>query len=223
MLRSFFTKFTQATKPPLPAPPDQGEISSLAIFFGVNKVTFRPAHPQSFAHVIIDVQKIFCDPAYNGFGNIHTQNVSQKIAHIKPKFAASAAKTIIVYFGYDGDKPHSAEGGLHLITKEEGDILIEKNDNSAFKGSFIEPVLIHYKAHYLFISGFNSGFCVKKTVLDGLEKGWKIALLTDCIGQDNREHSTRVTKDIEYMVKAGAHPTTSATALALLHQIQPDI
>lgn len=196
--------------------------ASLSEFFGVDKIEFSLQDPASFAHVIIDVQKMFCDPAFSH--GQHMGKVAAKIASIKQKFSAAGANTIIVYYNDLGKTYEKAMGGPYLIENKPADILIRKDCDSAFLGSDIETILKERGIPNLFISGFNAGYCVKSTVLDGLARNFKIALLRDCIGQSGhflpQDMQKCVTDHVNDMKIAGAYNTTSRQAVSFLSQLQ---
>lgn len=195
--------------------------TALAEFLGVDTVDFKLVSPASCAHVIIDVQKEFCDPFHGMRGTFRTHRKASKIARIKPAFARAGVRTVVVYFGEEHEGLEEACGGFHKITIDENDILVKKNRDSAFEGSNIEEILKQHGIDTLFISGFNARACVRSTVLDGLQRHFNIALMADCIGQDKLYipmfpmwHEERVC--IREMVEAGACETTSETVLGLL-------
>lgn len=194
---------------------------SLAEFFGLDRVDFKLIDPSTFAHVIIDVQREFCDPEYGNQGSNHTRDISQKIAEIKPHFTRAGVQTVIIYYAEYGREPldHS-RGGLYLVKKDPNDLQLVKATDSAFADDEIADILKARNIKNLLVSGFNAGACVYTSVRDGLSKGFRIALLEDCIGQNGHNGQYKVSDYIENMTELGVCKMTADQALTSLSALQ---
>ena len=175
-----------------------------------NGQTLNPA-PANLAHLIIDVQALFCE-AYRAYGTEHTENIAERILETSNDLRSLGIKTIIVYMDTDNKGIDNACMGLYKIEKQPGDIPIPKTEDCAFEGSNLEEVLNYLNVNRLLVSGFNAGACVKDTVLSGLQRRFKIALMADCIGQDEHEEFI-IPEELRQMQKAGALITSSEEIL----------
>lgn len=66
------------------------------------------------------------------------------------------------------------------IAPIEGDIIIEKNESSAFKGTELADVFRKGNIDTLIICGMQSEHCVANTSLSALELGFKVFVVNDC-------------------------------------------
>lgn len=207
---------------------------TLAEFFGVGKYRFKRIKPSSFAHVVIDVQRVFCDPnlspggRHPPFGTPHTVEIASKIATIMPHFRAANINTcVVIYAAHEG-----YEGELYKVKSEDSDIIIRKLGDAALWGrdsipeGWREPGMddIHDELQKrniknLLVSGFNASACLSSNVYCALKKKYKVALLEDCIGE-NKGNENYIPQYIEQMVQIGAHVTTSNKALDFLQTLQ---
>ena len=192
---------------------------TLAEFFGVDKVGFNQIDLSEFAHVVIDVQGNYCDPKNReNRGTKHTKQRAKKIAHVMPAFRKTGMQTVIVYFDDSDQGFDNAKGGPYKIKRKKNDILVPKWCNSAFQGSNIHATLQEKDISKLLISGFNGRACVRYTVLDALKKKYQVALLKDCIGDDQYLHN-ETSDEIKQMAIKGAIRTTSHDALLFAQMI----
>ncbi|MGH1455575.1 MAG: cysteine hydrolase family protein [Alphaproteobacteria bacterium] len=186
---------------------------TLAEFFGVDAVDFKLIDPSEFTHVVIDVQKEFCDPSHpEERGTEDTHNISSHIARIMPKFRAAGLRTVVVYYDDCDEGYDEAFGGPHMIQTVASDVKIAKHKTSAFEGSYIDYTLKKENLNNLFISGFNASSCVLNTVRDALRYKYNVVVLQDCVGIDKNNHHE--TNDyVRKMQDSGAYAATSAEAL----------
>lgn len=198
---------------------------TLAKFFGVKRAEFRLIKPSEFAHVIIDAQRAYCDPTYKyRRGNAHTKRRCTTLARVTPLFRQTGARTAYVYFDNDLSKDFlNAGGGPYQLQVHRKDIKIPKNDDSAFKGSNIEDIINAHNLKGIIVSGFNTGACVKQTVIDGARAGVKVAVMRDAVGNDNynSRDTASVKSQLEDMESAGAKITTYNSALNFLSSLGP--
>lgn len=193
---------------------------SLATFFGIKKVNFWEVPLSQYAHVIIDVQKSFCSKGpgtriWTFPATDHTEQVAGHIAKMAPAFRQAGIHTFIVYLDDNNQGISEAKGGLHKLTIEESDIIVPKNEQSAFQGSSIHKSLKEKRISHLLISGFNARACVHDTVIDAIEHKYQVSLLEDCIGEDWGQHDD-IPQHIKRMTDRGAFVTNAAEALASL-------
>jgi len=131
------------------------------------------------ALLVIDVQKQFCDP--NGLrGNKKTDTVSKRIQSIVPEFRDAGIPVYVIYYSKKKKEPSKID--FYKFKPMPNDVLIAKNNNSAFKGSNIKKVLKKDRRKSLLICGFNLNACVKKTVIDARKKGFDVCVLEDLTG-----------------------------------------
>lgn len=196
---------------------------SLKEFFGLEKIDFRVVQPQEFAHCIIDVQREFCDPGYSCRASEETARISGHIADVADSFRKAGIPTFLVYFSEDFSEGayKNACGGFYKIEPREGDILVPKDDESAFFGSNISKLLKERNLKTLLISGFNIRACVHATVEDALKEKYGVWLLEDCIGDDAWGRKSKVPGHIESMKKAGARCKSAAAALQEIQARRP--
>ena len=200
----------------------------------------NPMSFQTFVHLVVDVQRFFCDPTYvhaypkdhpdkePARGTKHTDMVSRHIAQITPAFRNLSIPTVIVYanehepcwHGARKKAMYKAWGGFHYLQPDKGDILIDKNRKSAFLQTKLHKKLTKLGRTNILLSGFNSGACIAATAKSGIALNYNIWLQTDCIGQDN-DYEYFIGEHIDQMRKIGTFETTSQESLLQLACIQP--
>ncbi len=179
------------------------------------------------ALVVVDVQKDFCPggaiPVPEGDKIIPKMN-----KYIK-KFREAGAKIYATRDWHPQDhRSFKAQGGPwppHCIQNSEGaefhpDLklpdegeIISKGDKpsvegySGFDGTNLRRRLEEDEIDRLFVGGLATDYCVKKTVIDALERGFKTVLLTDATRGVNRQ-SDDVREAIEDMLNSGAKEAT---------------
>jgi nicotinamidase-related amidase len=202
---------------------------TLADFFGVKNVPFRQADPREYAHCIIDVQREFCDPQYDGFeprnnrGTERTKKTAGHINNVAAAFRAASVPTVIVYFDHCLYEKPVAGGGLYRLEAKEGDIFVPKNHNSAFRSASYRhdyesfgKILREHGIKNLMISGFNLNSCISDTVLDALKDDFKVCVLGDCVGNDGAIYRKGTRARIREMMEQGAVFARSDAALRFL-------
>ena len=157
---------------------------TLADFFGVPKV--------KFALVIIDVQREFCDPDYRQRGTLETKSVATDIARLAPEFRSQDIPVYIVYLDEANEGYDKACGGPYLLEAEKQDTLIPKTEEDAFSSKELEKSLKEAEITHLLIMGFNASACVHQTTKSAIEKGLKVALLRNTIGEGDGKHFGRM-------------------------------
>jgi len=94
--------------------------------------------------------------------------------------------------------------GLHLpddaIVVSKGTSR-EKDAYSAFKGTNLSEKLREKGVKRIFVGGVATDYCVRETVLDGLNLGFRVFLLTDCTAPVTVEGGRKAQREME---QAGA-------------------
>ncbi len=206
---------------------------TLAEFFGVDEVDFNLVDHeeilQSTAHIVIDAQRFFADPDYRhnpenpdyfqGGGDAKTDAKSDDIAGLVPKFKDAGLKTGWVYFR---NRPHENEdvyGGFHKVQPDkETDFFSGKSVASPFqdKDSHFKDTLQENGIKNLIVSGFNTSACLYQTVLDALDEGFNVCVLTD-MTENGGGGDPKLEEKLADMRDKGAILTDSDSVLATLH------
>jgi nicotinamidase-related amidase len=165
-----------------------------------------------YAHLIIDVQRHFCDPTFSKYGSRKTKKTSKKIAKIKKDFEKAAMATYVIYY-QNGLQDHTnSYGGFYKISLSDSDKIIGKPKQSAFFGTGLAEELKKHNIHTLLVSGFDISVCVNASVQDGLKENFNVWVLKDCIGNGgpaNKSHNNI----IKLMTDNGAKLLNSNQAL----------
>lgn len=135
------------------------------------------------ALLLIDVQKKYADPAQER-GNSETNSVARTIAGITPAFRNAAIKIFPVYFGEHDLQSDKID--FHHFKPSREDIIVRKNQDSAFMGSNISELLHAGGYKNLIVAGFNLSACVKETAIHGCEEGFNVVVLRDMTANDNQ-------------------------------------
>ena len=172
------------------------ENKTLAQFFGIDKVDFNLIDAdkikQETAHIIIDAQRYFADPAYRhnphypeypqGGGDEITDAASDRIATLVPKFKEAGLQTGWVYFRNMPDQNEDTYGGFHKVSPDKDtDLFAGKSTTSPFedKDSHFKETLVNNGVKNIIVSGFNTSACLYKTVLDALDEGFNVCVMLD--------------------------------------------
>ena len=83
---------------------------------------------------------------------------------------------------------------------------------SGFQGTDLARKLRRRGVRRLIIGGLATDYCVKQTALDGLESGFKVEVMTDCIKGVNLRRNDS-SSALHAMVKSGARLTTSKSVI----------
>jgi len=101
-----------------------------------------------------------------------------------PSLRIAVAKTFFV--GMYGRYRTEEGTAPYRVSHVDRDVLVEKNETSAFKGGKIEETLIEHNVSKLIFSGVNAGHCVLSTLLDADSKGFEVCVLSDCVGTGDK-------------------------------------
>jgi len=184
---------------------------TLAEFFGVDHLDLGPnindKIVSSTAHIIVDVQREFCDQKYFRRGSDVTEAISNHIAlNLVPQFRKAGLKTVFIYtvdFDDDYKKPNECCGGFYKVKPRPGDQLSYKTGLSAFRGTGLAARLKKSGIKNVIISGFNANACVKSTVISALKEEFNVCVLRDGIAND-RWNKGDINDHINDMKKQGA-------------------
>jgi len=151
-----------------------------------------------FGLLIVDFVNGFADPAIFGGGNI-----ADAIARTVPLVNAArerrwpVAHSRIVYADDDSDanifslkvpgmltlKEHaSASAIVPQLTPEPGELVVRKNVPSAFFGTSLAPWLAMHGVRTLVVAGAVTSGCVRASVVDAMQCGFRPVVLSDCVG-----------------------------------------
>lgn len=188
----------------------QGLKQTTEFFAPENLATLLLKYEGEVALLVIDVQKQFCDPR-TCRGNRETKAISHRIKSLVPEFRKLAIPVYAVY--YSAASPSSdLKLDFYQFKPSATDTLILKHTDSAFASSNIKDILKKDNKKLLLVCGFNRSACVKSTVEDACQQGFKVCLLNDLIGNDNHNGPSDF-HGIVAMQKAGAMKVSSQAVL----------
>lgn len=198
-------------------------LQTLTEFLGIQANDFNVIDEQdilaSTAHVIIDAQRYFADPTYQGdpndpysfvsTGDARTDATSDKIAALAPEFREAGIQTCLVYFRA---RPHEGPedgifGGWHKIQPDqERDIIAGKMTSSAFKDPHctLEDDLKSRGIKNILISGFNTNVCVFKTAKDALARDFNVCVIDD-LTENGKDDSALRGEKLQEIENEGAY------------------
>lgn len=158
--------------------------------------TLEPKAP--YGLLIIDLVNGFADPDVLGGGNIPqaianttkllktAREQGWPIAHTRIVFADDGADSNIF-----GIKVPSMLGLLendpnsHIVpelTPEHGELIVRKSVPSAFFGTSLAPWLTQRGVQTLLIAGAVTSGCVRASVVDAMQWGFRPLVVSDCVG-----------------------------------------
>lgn len=168
---------------------------------------------RDLALLVIDVQQEFCDPK-GGRGNKETREVSQRIRRLIPAFRKAGVPVYAIYFSETAEKVQDID--FYEFRPKEGDFVLCKNDNSAFKGCDIDKLLAMHHRKTLLTCGFNLNACLFETAVDARAKGYDVRLLRDLSGNDNNNDPGSTDGYLRRMTEKGVIVSTAADELRAL-------
>ena len=151
-----------------------------------------------FGLLIVDFVNGFADPAVFGGGNI-----PPAIAATVPVLALArelrwpVAHSRIVYADDDSDanvfsakvpgmltlKEHTpASAIVPQLAPRAGELVVRKNVPSAFFGTSLAPWLTGHGVRTLLVAGCVTSGCVRASVVDAMQNGFRPIVLEDCVG-----------------------------------------
>ena len=103
-------------------------------------------------------------------------------------------------------------GGANVISKATRPNI---EAYSGFQGTQLGPRLRKLNVKELYVVGLATDYCVRNTVIDGMNEGFSVFLVTDCVKGVNVKRTDSATA-FKGMLKTGARTTTSNEVLRLL-------
>lgn len=187
-----------------------------AFFKPENLAAQKIKYESDVALLVIDVQKEFCKRKwFSGRGTAETEEVSKRIQSIVPEFRKAGIPVYVIYFS-ETEKENAADVDFYQFMPHPDDVLVAKNDDSAFQGSNIKEILQRDKRKTLLTCGFNLNACVKSTVLDARAEGFNVCVLRDLTGNDNENDCSPPESHLAEMCNSGVKIEKSDTVLAQL-------
>jgi len=158
------------------------------------------------AVLVVDIQKAFTDPTYALGGNFDDMvENSIKVINLAKEKNVPVIYTRVAYEGPDladmgiwGQKNTDWLGRIRVGSKwaelddrmpyEAGkDFLITKKMFSAFFGTPLILILQHYRIDTVITLGDSTSGCVRSTVNDGLNYGYRMMIPLECVGDRSKE------------------------------------
>jgi len=158
--------------------------------------TLEPKAPVGL--LIVDFVNGFADPAVFGGGNIaaaiertvallaHARERGWTVAHTRIVFADDDADENIFTLkvpGLLGLKEHTHNSAIvPELTPREGELVVRKTVPSAFFGTSLTAWLAMRGVQTLVIAGAVTSGCVRASVVDAMQCGFRPFVLSDCVG-----------------------------------------
>jgi maleamate amidohydrolase len=158
--------------------------------------TLEPKAP--VALLIVDFVNGFADPGVFGGGNIapaiertvallaHARERDWPVAHTRIVFADDDADENIFTLkvpGLLGLKEHTHNSAIVAqLTPREGELVVRKTVPSAFFGTSLAAWLAMRGVQTLVIAGAVTSGCVRASVVDAMQCGFRPFVLSDCVG-----------------------------------------
>lgn len=158
--------------------------------------TLEPKAPVGL--LIVDFVNGFADPAVFGGGNIapaiertvallsHARERGWPVAHTRIVFADDDADENIFTLKVPGLlslKEHAHNSAIvPQLTPREGELVVRKTVPSAFFGTSLAAWLALRGVQTLVIAGAVTSGCVRASVVDAMQCGFRPLVLSDCVG-----------------------------------------
>jgi len=177
--------------------PTEATLSELEIFrqqnFG-NPIGFG----RRSALLVVDFTVGFNDPALFGGGNIHPAvKRTVRLLEFFRERKLPVAFTRVVYAedGSDGGIFATKQPRLLMLTERHpagqvvpelapraGELVVRKNQASAFFGTNLAPWLVQQGADTVVVAGCTTSGCVRATVVDAISYNFRPIVARDCVG-----------------------------------------
>ncbi|MFM0095829.1 N-carbamoylsarcosine amidohydrolase [Paraburkholderia nemoris] len=151
-----------------------------------------------FGLLIIDFVNGFADPKVFGGGNIadaisntvpllkYAREKRWPIAHTRIVFADDDADQNIFTLKVPGmlalKEADASSAVVSALTPREGELVVRKTVPSAFFGTSLAAWLTHRGVKTLLIAGAVTSGCVRASVVDAMQYGFRPFVLADCVG-----------------------------------------
>lgn len=158
--------------------------------------TLEPKAPVGL--LIVDFVNGFADPEVFGGGNIasaiertvpllaHARERGWPIAHTRIVFADDDADQNIFTLKVPGLlalKEHAHNSAIvPQLTPREGELVVRKTVPSAFFGTSLAAWLAQRGVQTLVVAGAVTSGCVRSSVVDAMQYGFRPFVLSDCVG-----------------------------------------
>lgn len=158
--------------------------------------TLEPKAPVGL--LIVDFVNGFADPEVFGGGNIapaiertvpllaHARERGWPIAHTRIVFADDDADENIFTLKVPGLltlKEHTHNSAIvPQLTPREGELVVRKTVPSAFFGTSLAAWLAQRGVQTLVVAGAVTSGCVRSSVVDAMQYGFRPFVLSDCVG-----------------------------------------
>ena len=158
--------------------------------------TLQPLPP--YGLLIVDFVNGFADPEQFGGGNIAdaiactvgllgtARKHGWSVAHTRVVFADDAADANVMSLKVPsllGLKEHApASAIVPQLTPHPGEFVVRKTEPSAFFGTGLAPWLTQRGVRTLLIAGATTSGCVRASVVDAMQYGFRPLVLSDCVG-----------------------------------------
>lgn len=167
---------------------------NLALRFAQNISKARNLSRQSlgsFAHVVVDAQKLFCDPGSEKYlGNADTDLTTDNIIHFDSELTKFHIPTYWVYYDVENEGPDRACGGFHKVKPDKSSV-IRKASTDAFFGTGLYRKLKNQGINNVIVSGFNLTACVRDTLIGARQRELNTWLVADCSANDDNSHKPK--------------------------------
>ncbi|QBL92480.1 Maleamate amidohydrolase [Komagataeibacter saccharivorans] len=148
--------------------------------------------------LIIDFVNGFADPEAFGGGNIpqaidrtrillaHARRLGWKVAHTRIVFADDGSDANIfslkvpTMLGLTETSPASAI--VPELAPVQGEYVVRKTSPSAFAGTPLAAWLVSHGIQTLVVAGCVTSGCVRASVLDAMQNGFRPIIISDCVG-----------------------------------------
>ncbi|MGC7403114.1 isochorismatase family protein [Pandoraea pneumonica] len=151
-----------------------------------------------FGLLIVDFVNGFADPAVFGGGNIpdaiertvpflaHARDMKWPVAHTRIVFADNDADANVFTLKVPGMlklKEHDPSSAIvPALTPQAGELVVRKTVPSAFFGTGLAAWLTQHGVRTLFVAGAVTSGCVRASVVDAMQYGFRPVVLSDCVG-----------------------------------------
>ena len=164
------------------------------------------------ALLIIDVQRMYCDPITSPRGSLQTRKISGQIKRLTPAFRAAGIPAYVIYF--DEENKPLKKVDFYKVKPSNDDYAVSKSTDSAFQSGELSTLLMAHRRKKLLVCGFNLSACVLKTVEDARKEGYEVTVISDLSGNDKMNNFAE--RALARMQEAGATIATSQDVLRSL-------
>ncbi len=166
--------------------------------------------------VTIDLQKSMTDPdsprstknAEETIKNVNEVIKSARqgeipIIHVRAKRLNNPEKTDLNIGRYKQrngglNKNNTDRSNFHKdLDVRENDLILEKNNPSAFHGTQLQPILTSNGIDTTVIVGCNASGCIRATTVDAIQDGFRTVVIPECITDRTKEQTAMALVDMD--------------------------